>query len=181
MTATAIPQPKADLKTRLLDRLRNPLQLRSIVTGTVLLVAYVGMYGPMSGKIADATAEINRQKSLCKLASDVEHLRTQYQSFATRLPAQSDSKEWVEYMLNGIRRFPLRLTKLDCDPPRDVGPYKAAVLRVELEGDFFHIDALLRWLEANPRLLRIDSLRISVSRSSRDILVFQFTVLGMMD
>ena len=69
----------------------------------------------------------------------------------------------MQYLLGGIRRFPLRLTALDCDPPRDVGPYKAVVLRVDLEGAFFDMDALLRWLESNPRLFRIDSLRISPS------------------
>ena len=160
MTADAINARKADLKSRLLERLHDPTQLRAVVTATVLLAAYAGIYAPLSGKIADATAEINRQQRLCQLASDVEHLRAQYKSFVDRLPKQSDSKEWVQYLLGGIRRFPLRLTALDCDPPRDVGPYKAVVLRVELEGAFFDMDALLRWLESNHRLLRIDSVRI---------------------
>jgi Tfp pilus assembly protein PilO len=133
----------------------------------------------LSGQIAGASAEIDGERKLCQLAADVEHLRTQYRSFADRLPKQSDSKEWVQYLLGGIRRFPLRLTTLECDPPRDVGPYKAVVLRAELEGAFFDMDALLRWLESNPRLLRIDSLRIAPSRSSRDVLVLQFTVLGV--
>ncbi len=137
MTADAINPPRTDLKSRVLDRLRDPTQLRVFVIATVLLVAYAGMYAPLSGKIADTTAEINRQQSLCQLAGDVEHLRTQYQSFADRLPKQSDSKEWVQYLLAGTRRFPLRLTGLDCDPVRDIGPYKAAVLRVELGGGLF--------------------------------------------
>ena len=180
MTDNAINLPKANLKSRLLDRLRDPLQLRVFVMATVLLVAYVGMYAPMSGKIADATAEIDRQQTLCQLASDVEHLRIQYRGFAERLPKQSDSKEWVQYVLGGIRRFPLRLTGLDCDPVRDVGPYKAAVLRIDLEGGFFDIDALLRWLESNPRLLRIDSVNLVPTRGNPGVLVARLTILGMM-
>ena len=181
MTADATHPPKASLKNRLLDRLHDPMQLRILVTATVLLVAYTCIYAPMSGKIADATAEIDRQQSLCQLAGDVEHLRTQYQSFVNRLPTQSDSKEWVQYLLAGIRRFPLRLTGLDCDPLRDVGPYKAAVLRVELEGGFFDVDALLRWLDSNPRLLRVDSVSISPQRGKgAGALIVRLTILGMM-
>jgi Tfp pilus assembly protein PilO len=180
MTVDATGKRKADLKSRAIERLHDPTKLRAVVTATVLLVAYAGMYAPLSSQIAGATAEINHQQRLCQLAADVEHLRAEYKSFTDRLPKQSDSKEWVQYLLGGIRRFPLRLTALDCDPPRDVGPYKAVVLRVELEGSFFDMDALLRWLESNHRLLRIDSLRISPSRSSRDILVMQLTVLGVM-
>ncbi len=175
-----VPRAPANLKSRLLDRLRDPMQLRIFVIATVLLVAYAGTYAPLSGKIADATAEINREQGLCQLANDVEHLRIQYQSFADRLPKQGDSNEWVEYLLGGIRRFPLRKTKLDCDPVRDVGPYKAVVLRVELEGSFFAMDALLRWLDSNPRLLRVDSLRIVASPNHPGNLVMQLTVLGLM-
>ena len=180
MIADAAHPRKADLKTRVLDRLHDPVQLRATVTAMVLLAAYAGIYAPLSGEITDATVAIDHQQKLCRLAADVEHLRAQYQSFANRLPKQSDSKEWVQYLLGGVRRFPLRLTALDCDPPRDVGPYKAVVLRVELEGAFFDMDALLRWLESNHRLLRIDSVRISPSRSNRNVLVLQLTVLGVM-
>jgi hypothetical protein len=42
------------------------------------------------------------------------------------------------------------------------------------------MDALLRWLESNHRLLRIDLLRIAPSRSNRDVLVLQLTILGVM-
>ena len=171
--------PKSDLKSRLLDRLRDPLQLRIFVTATVLLVGYAGIYAPLSGNIADATAQISHEQNLCQLASDVEHLRSQYQGFADRVPPQGDSKEWVQYLLAGIRRFPLRLTGLDCDAVRDLGPYKATALRVELEGGFFDVDAFLRWLESNPRLLRIDTLRIA-PQAQGHLLNVQLTILGMM-
>jgi hypothetical protein len=186
MTTDPVNSPKAGLKSRLLDRLRDPNQLRVIVTALVLLAAYTCVYAPLSGKIAETTAEIDRQKNLCQLASDVEHLRAQYRGFIERLPrpgvpgAPSDSKEWVQYLLAGLRGFPLRLTVLDCDPVREVGPYKAAVLRVELEGDFFDVDAFLRWLESNPRLLRIDSLSISAPQGRGSVLSVRLTVLGMM-
>jgi Tfp pilus assembly protein PilO len=180
MAVEATHKGKPDMKSRVLERLHDPIQLRAVVTATVLLSAYAAIYVPLSSEIADATASIEQQQKLCQLAADVEHLRAQYKSFADRLPAQSDSKEWVQYVLSGIRRFPLRLTTLDCDPPRDMGPYKAVVLRIELEGSFPDMDGLLRWLESNRRLLRIDSVRIAPSHSSRDALGLQLTVLGVM-
>lgn len=170
----------SDLKSRLLQRLHDPVQLRIFVTVMILLTGYLAIYLPLSGNIEDATRQLAAERERNELATSVEHLRAELAKFQGRLPRQVDTKEWVEYVLNGVRRFPLRLTQLNCDATRDLGPYKAVVLRIELEGDFMDMDAFLRWLESNQRLFRTDAVRICPSLGNRDVLVMQLAVLGVM-
>ena len=171
---------KPDWKTRLLDRLHDPLQLRICVAGTVLLIGYFAVYTPLSGDIQETARKLTHEQKMVNLARNVEDLRAEYRRFRDRLPAGADSKEWVQYVLNGMRKFPVRLASMDCDVPRDLGPYKAVVLRIEVEGGFFALDGYLRWLESNPRLVRADSIRIAPSRSNINVLVMQITVLGVL-
>jgi Tfp pilus assembly protein PilO len=171
---------KADWKTGLLERLHDPLQLRICVTGAVLLIGYLGVYMPLDNDFEETTRELKHEQKMVDLACSVEGLRVQYRRFRDRLPKGADSKEWVQYVLDGMRKFPLRLASMDCDVPRDMGPYKAVVLRIEVEGGFSALDGFLRWLESNPRLVRADSVRIAPSRSNLSVLVMQITVLGVM-
>ena len=169
-----------DWKDKLLEWLRDRTRFRVVVVVVMLLAGYLCIYLPLSGKIDDGTRALRREENLRDLARSIEHLRAQYRGFAGRLPKQTDSKEWVAYVLNGIRKFPLRLVTLDCEAPRELGPYRAVALRIELEGAFSNMDALLRWLDSNERLFRIDAVRIAPSQSNKEVLTLQLTVLGAM-
>jgi Tfp pilus assembly protein PilO len=176
----AASDKKPGLKGQLLERLQNPAQLRACLTGALLVVGYLAIYMPLSADIEQTTTKLTSEKKQLELARDVQHLRAQYAMIKRRLPKKSDINEWVEYVLTGSRRFPLRLVTLDKDPVRDVGPYKAVVLRIELEGAFLDMNAFLAWLETNERLMRVDSVRIQPHRSGNGLLVMQVTVLGVM-
>jgi hypothetical protein len=171
---------KADSKSRLVKRLHDPVQLRTFVTIVVVLVGYLGVYTPLNNEISEASRKLREEERRLDLARNLEHLRGQFRNLQSHLTQQTDSKEWVNYVLGGVRQFPLKLVALDCDAPRDLGPYKAVVLRIELEGSFPDMDAFLCWLESNQRLFRADSVRIVPSRSAKDVLILQLTVLGVM-
>jgi hypothetical protein len=180
MKPTASLDRKPDWKSKLLERLHDPLQLRVCVAGAALLVGYFAVCTPLGGDIVETTRQLAAERKMVDLASMVEELRAQYARFRDRLPAGADANEWVEHVLNGMRTFPLRLVSMDCGAPRDMGPYKAVVLQIEVEGGFFALDGFLRWLESNSRLLRADAIRIAPSRSNANVLVMQITVLGVM-
>jgi Tfp pilus assembly protein PilO len=191
MASTEIGERRADLKAQLLERLHDPLQLRILLIGVVLLAGYAGVYTPLTAQIAETTTKLNREQKLADLAASLEQLKARCGTFAKRIPQQADCKEWIwiQYMREGIRRFPLKLTKLDYLAPRQVGPYKAAVMAIVLEGSYFDLDQFLRWLETSPRLLRVDDLSISLSGGSekgstggagnKDDMIMQLTLLGL--
>src|SRR6266851_4273510 len=112
-------EQKPGLKGQLLERLHNPVQLRAFLTGIVLLAGYAGIYMPLSGEMDDTARMLALEKKRLDLGRDIEYLRTQYQNFKQRLPQKSDTNEWVQYVLGGVRRFPLKLAALDSDPVRD--------------------------------------------------------------
>jgi Tfp pilus assembly protein PilO len=170
---------RSSTKAKLLERLHDPVTLRLFVMSTVLLIGYVTIYLQMSDRIAATKRKLKRDDHLIELAVRMEKLQEQYRTFEARVPQQTDGKEWVQYVLEGIRRFPLTLTKLDCREPKVVGPYRAIVLQIELEGSFLDMDKFLRWLESNERLMRADEMTIAPAGESGDSMTMRLTVLGL--
>ena len=181
MSDTESSERRASSKSKLLDHLHNPAQLRLLLTVLVLLVGYVAVYRPLSDRIAATKRNLEEAQKRLSLARNVEQLRMQFGEVEKRLPKQSDSKEWVRYVLGGIRQFPLTLKSLNCAPPRKLGSYTAIVLRIELLGSFADLDRFLYWLESNERLFRADEVIISPAAHSTGSAVFmKLTVLGVM-
>jgi Tfp pilus assembly protein PilO len=193
MIPTETGDRRAGWKGQLLERLHDPMQLRIFVIGAILAIGYGVIYMPLDEQIRDANNKLVKERKLAALATRLEALQTQCKGFEKRLPPQADSKEWIQYMLDGVRRFTLKLGKLDCLPPKNVGPYKAVILKLELEGTYYELDRFLRWVEANPRLLRVDDIDIALANknaprghpsgkeqeANRDTMVMTLTVLGM--
>ena len=86
---------KASLKSKLLNRLHDLVQLRAFVTAAVLLTAYVAVYTPLNGGIEETARKLAKERKTVELASSVEGLRTEFHRFEKRLPKGADSKEWV--------------------------------------------------------------------------------------
>ncbi len=167
-------------KANLLEHLYNPTKLRTLATGFMLLIGYVGIYMPLSGGMETISRERTKERKRLELATEVEHLRVQFNSFKKRLPKTRDPNEWVQYVLSGVRKYPLKLSKLDSEDSKDMGPYKLVVLRIELEGVFKDMDSYLNWLETTERLIRVDSVKLAPHRSGKGILVMQLVILGVM-
>ncbi len=161
-------------------RLQNPNHLRIVLTCVVLVVAYVGVYGPLSAQIDKSREKLSTERKRLEVVRDIDKLREQYKSFKDRLPEKSDTNEWVQYVLSGVRQFPVKLLTLDPDKVRDVGPYKAVVLRIDLEGALRDINGFLKWLETNERFIRIDSVSIQPVRNGKGMLMMSLTVVGIM-
>jgi len=171
---------KKSFKDQLINRLYDPVQLRVFTTGVVLLAGYAGIYMPLSDRIETASRKLDVETKRLDLAREIEDLRSLQKKFKDRIPEKSDANEWVQYVLGGIRGFPLKLAALDSDPLRDIGPYKVLVLRVELEGSFPDLNHFVGWLETNDRLFRVDSVRIQPHRSGNGTMIMQLSVLGVM-
>ena len=167
MSATESGERRSTRKTNLLERLHDPVQLRIFLVSVVVLLGYAVVYMPLRDQIAQKTKKLDREKTLLDVAGRFEQLQEQYHRFEQRVPQQADTKEWVQYVLEGTRTLPVKLSKLDCREPISVGPYKAVVLQMELEGSFFDLNKFLRWVESNQRLLRADEITISAAKGSQ--------------
>src|SRR3990170_4594503 len=164
---------------KLLQRLHDPRRLRLLVTVLVLAAGFVGVYMPLERRIEKTARTLDKEQKRYALAEEIEELRVQVAGFQARLPKNTDTNEWVQYVLEGIRKFPLKLSTLDSDDPQRVGPYEAVVLHMELEGEFQDLDSFLDWLDTNDRLFRVDSVKIAPPRGESNRLVMQLAVLGV--
>lgn len=169
-----------ELKTKLLEHLYNPNKLRAIVTGLMLAIGYVGVYMPLSGAMDTTSRKMAKDQKRLELGCEVEQLRVQYNRFKNRIPKQRDANEWVPYILDGVRQFPVDVLFWNQDDFRDVGPYKVIALRMNLEGTFGGMDSMLDWLETNDRLIRVDAVKLSPQRGTSGKLVMDVTILGVM-
>ncbi len=167
------------LKSRLWQQVRDPNRFRMATMGIMLLAGYCLVYMPLSDRIQETTQKLDDAKKSLALIHGIEGLQKQYRLVEGRLVMQTDPKEWLSYMLEGIRRFPLKLTNINCGGIRNVGPCRVMILHLDIECDFFTIDRFLRWLEADKRLFRVDLIRFA-PRGPNKGLAIHMVVLGLM-
>ncbi len=176
---TAPRRKTSRVNTALLRVLHNPFQFRVVLMSLIFAAWFAGVSGPLSAEIDANTRSAERERSRIGLALEIERLRAQVARFHDRLPRQTDANEWLQYVVSGARGFPVRLAMINTEAVKDVGPYKAVVIKLDVEGAFADVDALLRWLESNDRLFRVDTIHIGPSREPRKVLA-QLSVLGVM-
>jgi Tfp pilus assembly protein PilO len=160
--------------------LRNPANLRILATTIVLAAGYTLVFSPLSASIDESARKLSAEKKRLEAACEIESLRRQYQSFKNRLPTKTDTNEWVQYVLAGARKFPINLAGLDPEPIRDVGPYKAVVLRIDLTGRLPDMNQFLHWLETNERILRVDMVMVQPDLKKDGTLNMRILMVGIM-
>ncbi|MEN6449784.1 MAG: hypothetical protein ABFC96_04755 [Thermoguttaceae bacterium] len=167
----------SSLKAQLVAALHDPAKLRIAMIALVLAAGYYFVCQPLEDRISKTSKRLDREMKITELAADATRLRDTYAQIAPRVPGQTDAKEWVQYLLNGIRRLPLQLRRFDCREPKPFGPLKVIAFQVDLEGTFFDLDKFLRWLETDKRFFRVDD--ISLSPLQGDSLTMRLTILGL--
>jgi Tfp pilus assembly protein PilO len=160
-------------------RLKDPLQLRFILAAAIAVPWYFLVYPAING----ATEEIEKARvgseTHLALAREIVSLRAEVDKFRPRLPAHTDPNEWVEYLLSGVRLYELRLVKLEPREMKKQGPFDVMVLTIDIQGRYSDLEALLVWVESNPRLFRIDMIDIAPTLDGRTMSM-KMTILGIM-
>lgn len=139
----------------------NPSRLKVVLSALFLAGWYFGIHAPLSGKIEERTTTIKAERDRLELAKLVDHLRNETARVSARIPDDSDGNEWIAFLMNQVRKFPLKLVSLDPRPPTEVGPYKVVSFRMAVEGKYMELERLLRSIETSPRILRVELAKIS--------------------
>lgn len=159
--------------------LRDPFHMRIFVAGVILVAGYGLTSWMLGGEVLAVQRQLSMEKIHLEYASEIDHLKTQIELFEKRLPKKSDPNEWAQYILSKISELPLELSNFKPAEPKRLGPYQLLKIRIEVRGRFKDMAKLVRWLETNDRLFRIDSMTCSVPVGSRG-LQMNLTVLGLM-
>jgi Tfp pilus assembly protein PilO len=160
MSANEGQDRRGDKKSAVFDYLHNPTQLRMFLMAVVLGVGYTAIYLPLDTTIAATTRKLVDAKRRLALADDLDVVQKQFRQIQSRIPNSPDASEWMQYVLSGLRQTPLRLDSFSPDTPKAMGTYQILTIKIKVSGSFEDIDKFLYWLESNPRLFRVDSVRL---------------------
>lgn len=161
------------------EQLRDPFRFRIFVAMIALAIAYFGVFQQLSGRITLAKRQLKKESEREALANEVDLLRAQKEFFGSRLKQDTDANEWIQYVLAGVRNLPVELINLDSEDERKVGSYACVAMRLSVSGEMKHLSELLRWLETNERIFRIDVLTIEPARNTETHRLMNITLLGL--
>ncbi|OHB58573.1 MAG: hypothetical protein A2173_07310 [Planctomycetes bacterium RBG_13_44_8b] len=159
------------------QHLSDPVKLRLFTVGALLLLVTVLVYMPLykiienNGRLLIAARERNNY------IADCEKLRAQTAAFRPFIEGRRDTSDWISYLLDGMRQFQIRLREMSPKKQSQVGPYKAAALSMDIEGDYQELKNYVEWLEDSKTLVRIDTLQLAKGRNDMSM---KITVLGIM-
>jgi hypothetical protein len=172
---------KPSLKAILIERMHDPLQLRAALCVLLLVCWYSVAYTPLAAQIVTTTSQLQRDRKRLGLAKEVEALRVEAAQFKDRIPPRSDPNEFLQYVLAGVRKGPLKLGSLSPERSKEAGPFQLAAVRLELLGLYPDVEAFLRWVETDQRLLRVDALKMEPEgREGEGQLKVLVTIVGLM-
>ena len=181
MDETAKPKD-SKLKKVLINLAHSPVKLRVVLSLVLLGAWFLGIEMPRADEIDRTSSQLTHAKDRLETAREIERLRKQVARFEDRIRQSPDPKEWVQYMLAGTRQLGVTITSLDSSVAKQAGPFRVIVIKMSVDGTFREVETLLRWLESNRRLLRVDTLTItpaSDKSSDRESVRVNLVVLGM--
>ncbi len=158
--------------------LSDPVKMRLAVIVGITAVAVMAVYKPLADGIETKQQQLVAQKKRADLIAGVEALRKQAGVYRPRISEKSDTNEWVQYILTGLRKSGVKLRDMSSRQPRKVGPYKAIVLTVEVQGNYKTVKKLMEWLEQSDRLLRVDSIRCQKKLGSIEMKISLLGLVG---
>jgi len=163
-------------KANIAKMLGDPVKMRLAIVFVAAALAVGAVYMPLCGRIDEARLTASAEKKRTEAIQGVETLWAEANSYRPRIGETSDTNDWVQYLLAGSRRIPVRLRDMQSREPVKVGPYKAIVFTLEVEGTFAQLKQFTEWLEQSERLLRIDNLRMERLPNA---LMMRIQVLGL--
>ena len=147
-------------KAALIKLLGEPAKMRLALVGVLTGLAIVAIYMPLSDQIDQNQRLLAAEKKRFDVIKDVESLRREVALCRPRIGQKSDTNEWVNYLLGGMRQARVKLRDMGLKEPQRIGPYKAISLSVEVQGEYGQLKKFVEWLDQSERLLRVDTVRI---------------------
>lgn len=163
------------------SQLQDPLRLRFILCGVLLLGWYFGHHSPATDYIQLTTTRTEAEKKRIATAQQVEMLRKRLAPYQSRIPKREGQNELIQYVMAHVRKTPLKLVDLNPGKNEDMGTLRAIELKLKLEGSYADLDGFLSWVEHEQRLLRIDSLKVQQAGAQKRGLGIELTLTGLVD
>lgn len=164
-------------KALLEKHLSDPIKLRITTMAGLLITSAVIVYMPLSKKIEESQGLYAKEKERNNYIAEYEKLEKQAAMFRAYIGDNFDSNKWVQYLLDGLRQYEIKLRGMEAKQPKTVGPYQAVTFVMELEGTYPEQKKYVHWLESSKSFIRIDSIQMEKKAGS---LMMKIYVSGML-
>jgi Tfp pilus assembly protein PilO len=162
----------------ILRQLSHPFKLKLALSTAMVTVWYFVFFSPLSERVAATTSRVVLERKRVATAREIDRLKKSLAPYRD-LAGSGDVHELMRHVIQHLRSTPLRLTDLKPEKPKDLGPYEAIGLKLNLEGAFDDMDQFLGWIEAEKRLFRIDSIRLTPNSREAGRLSGQITLVTL--
>jgi Tfp pilus assembly protein PilO len=169
------------LSRAILKQLSHPLKLRLVLCVAMIVVWQALFFSPLSDSVSATTARIARERNRAATAREIEQLKKALVPHRDLIGTGDDVHELIRHVMGRIRSSPLRLVDLKPEKPKDLGPFEAIGLQLNIEGGYIEIDEFLGWAETNKRLLRVDAIRLTPHSRTPGRLTGTVTLVALAD
>jgi hypothetical protein len=152
---------KSGLLDVVLKQLSHPLKLRIALSAGLIVAWQALLLGPLDDNVATTVTRIGAERKRAATAREIDRLKNSLKPYSDRIGAGEDVHELMRHVIAHIRSSPLHVVDLAPQKPKSLGPFSAVGLQLRLEGKYLDIDDFLRWVEAEKRLLRVDSVQLA--------------------
>ncbi len=163
------------------------IRFKLAITATMVAAWYGAFFLPTTNRIDTAKSVLAEERKRTALGRDIESMRAEIKRAGERLPSTTDRHAWVEWILEGVRKQPVKVLKLDPKPNVEVGPYQAAVAVLHVSGSYTEVDEFLQWLEGLPRLVRVTQITVNPKdvqgapgTKNKTVIEAQVTIMGIL-
>lgn len=170
-------QQLEDLKRWLAALADHPERLRLWVCMTLLLVGWLGVVRPLSGRLAAAQDALKDGKLAAARAAEASHYVEQTAAYSALLSTQEDVDHWQAYVLQRLDAAGLGMRSIEPFNENPKWGFKLAGLEVVALAERYEqiVDFVAR-LEHGEQLVRIESLVIDEEDEG---LLLQCTIRGL--
>jgi hypothetical protein len=172
---------QSSLETFVLEQLQDPLRIRFVFCAVILIGWYFGHHSRATASIQQFQGRTEAEQKRIATARQIDQLRGVLAPFQGRIPEREGPIEMIHYIMSHVRRTPVKLIDISPSRTTTIGTLRVIELQLVLEGTYADLDGLLRWVENERRLLRVDSLKIGRKSEQRAGLSIQLLLTGLVD
>jgi hypothetical protein len=165
----------------ILKQLSHPLKLRLALCAASIVLWQALFVGPVSENAAATTTRIGTERKRTATAREIERLKNALKPHRELIGAGEHEQELMRNVIDRIRSSPLRLIDLKPEKAKGVGPFVAIGFHLSFEGKYIDIDQFLAWAEADSRLMRVDSIKLSPNTREPGRLQANLVLMALVD
>jgi hypothetical protein len=168
MIETGIPPEWKEQWEQAIEQLEDPLKLKLVSIGIVLLAGFFAVYRPLDAEIALLRRDLAVQEARSATIRQVESMQATWRQLMRPIPEHGDVNFWTEYILASVQESGVVLRALESDIKKlKIGDLQAVYFKVEVEGQYHEVYDLVERLETGKWYARI--LRLRVKKRTRSI------------